>query len=366
MSPAGSSAGPTGGAPERDESVRSGGAAEPLAAVVVPNWNGAELLADCLESLRSLRGVPGSVEVVVVDNASTDTSLEILARFPEVTVLRQSENLGFAAGSNVGIRATGAPFVALLNNDATVEPNWLAALLAALDAHPEAGAATSKVVAAGRPTVLDNVGHVVYADGLTRGRGRLEEDVGQYQEIEEVFGFSGCAALLRRQMLDDVGLFDEDFFAYCEDADLSFRARLRGWSCLYVPGAVAHHRFSATSGSFTARKGYLVERNRFWLAVKNLPFPLLLSSLGATLLRYAWQVQGMVTGRGAAAVYAHTQPRRRLVAALLVAYLDGFRGLRVMLRRRRRIQRGRRASTREVLGWLHRFRIGARQIAHLE
>ncbi len=301
-----------------------------------------------------------------MDNGSTDDSLEILSRYPEVDVLRQSENLGFAGGVNAGIRATDAPFVALLNNDATVEPDWLAALLGVLESHPEAGAATSKVVVADRSTVLDNVGHVVYADGLTRGRGRLEQDVGQYQKVEEVFGFSGCAALLRRSMLDDVGLFDEDFFAYCEDADLSFRARLRGWSCLYAPGAVAHHRFSATGGGFTARKGYLVERNRFWLAVKNLPFPLLSWSLFATLLRYAWLVQGMVTGRGAAAVYAHTQPRRRLLAALLAAYVDGVRRLPVMLGRRRRIQSRRTASAREVRGWLRRFGIGAREIAYLE
>ncbi len=203
------------------------------AAVVIVNWNGAEHLDECLTALR-LQTLNTETEIIVIDNGSTDGSIEVLDRYGEsVRVIRNPTNVGFAAGCNQGIAVARAEFIALLNNDAVVEPTWLEELVKAMRRAPDIGSCTSKVLWYYDHNVFDNAGHVVYADGLTRGRGRLQHDSGQFEREEDVFAFSGCAALLRRSMLEDIGLFDEEFFAYCEDADLAFRARLRGWRSLY-------------------------------------------------------------------------------------------------------------------------------------
>jgi GT2 family glycosyltransferase len=182
--------------------------------VVIVNWNGARHLAECLASLRAQTLRP-EMEVIVIDNGSTDGSLEALRQYGAWTrLIPNATNRGFAAGCNQGIRASRAEFIALLNNDTAVEPSWLEELVRAARAAPEIGCCTSKVLSYYDRGVFDNAGHILFADGLTRGRGRLERDEGQFEQLEEVFCISGCAALLRRQMLDDVGLFDEAFFAY--------------------------------------------------------------------------------------------------------------------------------------------------------
>ena len=335
-------------------------------AIVIVNWNGAQHLDECLTALR-VQTLHPETEVIVIDNGSTDGSIEVLDRYSEfVRVIRNPDNVGFAAGCNQGIQAGRSEFVALLNNDAVVAPTWLENLVRAMRRAPDIGFCTGKVLSYYDHSVFDNTGHVVYADGLTRGRGRLQHDRGQFEREEEVFAFSGCAALLRRDMLDDIGLLDEQFFAYCEEADLTFRARLRGWRGLYVPTAVAYHKFSASTEGFSALKALHVERNRFWLAVKNLPLPLLLMSFGFTLLRYCWQAYGAFVGRGATGQFVRQHSRAALVIILLRAYFQALSGLPRVLRQRREIQARKIASTREVWTWLRRYGISARQMALLE
>jgi GT2 family glycosyltransferase len=338
----------------------------PVVSVVIVNWNGERLLDECLTALAA-QTLRDEMEVVVVDNGSIDDSLAVLERHASLArVIANTTNVGFAAGCNQGIRATSAEFVALLNNDAIAEPDWLAQLVAAMRREPRLGSATSKVLAYDDRALFDNAGHVLYADGLTRGRGRLERDRGQYEREEEVFCISGCAALLRRSMLDDVGLLDETFFAYCEDADLGFRARLRGWRCHYVPSAVVYHKFSASTDAFSPLKALNVERNRLWLALKNLPLPWLLLSPGFTLLRYGWQAYGALRGRGASGRFAEQASRGALARILVSAYGQAARGVPRALAQRRAIQAGRTVPLREVWAWRRRFGIDARRIALME
>lgn len=388
--------------PGRDATAHltSAAGARPVAvSVVVVTWNGAALLDECLGALRA-QTMADRIEVVVVENGSADDSMAQIARHgarlviagtdadvgddaadkrvaigesPWLRVVVNDRNRGFATGCNQGIRVAHAPLVALLNNDAVPEPAWLAELVGALDRLPaRTGAVTSKVVSYADRGAIDNVGHVVFADGLTRGRGRLARDRGQYSRIEEVFCASGCASLFRRAMLDDVALaedggpFDDAFFAYCDDADLGFRARLRGWRCFYVPTAVVAHRFSQSSGAFSPLKALNVERNRLWLAVRNLPLPLLLLSPLFTLARYGWQGYGAFSGRGASGRFAQESSRGALASILARAYWQALLGMPRALRQRRAIQRRRIASTRDVVRWLHRYGIGPRAIALLE
>src|SRR5262249_20132210 len=161
-----------------------------------------------------------------------------------------------------------------------------------------------KILSFDERNVLDNVGHLIYADSLSRGRGRLEVDRGQYDREEEIAVASGCAVLLRRAMLTDVGLFDADLFAYCDDTDLGLRAQLAGWRCRSVPGAVVYHKSSAASAAYSPLKAFLVERNRAWVAIKCLPAPLLVISPLFTALRLSAQAWGALNRRGAAGRFA--------------------------------------------------------------
>ena len=196
--------------------------------VVVVTWNRRDLLRCCLESLAE-QSLP-SVEVIVVDNGSRDGSPEMVARefasgWPyALKLIRNAENRGFCQANNQGIAASRGEFVALLNNDAEAGPGWLEALVRAFDKRPGVGMAASKILVHEDPARIDKAGHLIYLDGQNRGRGTGELDSGQYDRMEEVLWPDGCAAMYRRRMLEQIGGFDEDLFAYGDDAELGLRA----------------------------------------------------------------------------------------------------------------------------------------------
>ena len=233
------------------------------------------MLRACLNSLRNQ--TEPDFEVLVIDNGSNDRLPEMIEReYPETRLIRNPENRGFCAANNQGIAASHGEYIALLNNnDAEASSAWLAALAAALDSRPDCGMAASKVLVWEDPGVIDKVGHLIYPDGQNRGRGTGEIDRGQYDLVEQTLWPDGCAAMYRKEMLDRIGGFDEDFFAYADDAELGLRARIAGWSCLYIPGAVVRHHRGATLGLRSTRRLELIERNRVLLAVKLFPWSLL-------------------------------------------------------------------------------------------
>jgi GT2 family glycosyltransferase len=251
----------------------------PRVTVVIPNWNGKKFLDVCLISLRNQSF--GDFRTTIVDNGSVDGSVEYVEQnFPEVRVLALVENRGFSAGVNVGIRDARSEYVALLNNDTEVDPGWIETLVRAAEAHPEAGLFASKLVDFHDRRLLDGAGDALRRSGLPYRLGHAEMDRGQYDEPAFVFGACAAAALYRRGMFEEIGLFDEDFFAYCEDGDLSFRAQLAGYRCLYVPGSVVYHMGSAsTGGKRSLMATRLGTQNSLSLLVKNLPAPLVFRSL---------------------------------------------------------------------------------------
>ncbi len=251
----------------------------PRASVVIPTWNGAHYLGPCLAALR--RQVWRDFEVLVVDNGSTDETPATVAAYPEVRPLWLPENRGFAAACNAGIQAAGGDVVVLLNNDTEADSGWLGALVGALDADPGAGMAQPKVRLFGQREVLHTTGDTVDLAGMPGNRGVWEVDRGQWDEQRDVFGANGAAAAYRRALLEDVGLLEERFGSYLEDVDLAWRARLRGWRCIYVPEAVVYHHVSATGGGALA--SYLVARNRWWLLARCYPGRLLLRHAGRVL-----------------------------------------------------------------------------------
>lgn len=246
--------------------------------VIVPNWNGEDSLGDCLGSLRaqSLKA-----RVIVVDNGSTDGSVALVEKsYPEVELIKHSSNKGYAGGVNPGFRRAielGAKYAAPFNNDAVADKQWLEKLVDYLEAHGRVGIAACKLLADDGKR-LDSTGDYYTVWGLPYPRGRGETDIDKYDSQADIFAASGGASLYRVSMLEQVGLLDEDFFAYYEDVDLSFRAQLAGWKVAYVPAAAAYHQIGATSGRIKGFTTYQTLKNLPLLWFKNVP------------RRYLWRV----------------------------------------------------------------------------
>jgi GT2 family glycosyltransferase len=257
----------------------------PRPTVAVVTWQGAHLLPACLDSLRAQTR---PADVLVVDNASTDGTADLLRRnYPEVRVLRLPRNSGFAGGFQAALDATSSPYLALLNNDAEADPEWLARLTDHLDAHPEAAAVTSRMLLAGRgPATLNNTGVVLLPSGYGADRG-LGEPPERYPEPGEVFGFSGGAALLRADAVRAVGGAPVPYFLYYEDTDVSWRLRTAGWTIRYEPAAVVHHRHAASSDVRSPLFAFHNERNRLLMLVRCAPAGLALRGWGRFLLTTA-------------------------------------------------------------------------------
>lgn len=303
--------------------------------VVIPNWNGVDLLA---ESLQSIEKQTHPANVVVVDNGSTDGSVELIKdKFPKVTLIELTENTGFTGGVNAGIShalENGAEAVALFNNDAEAEPNWLEKLVDAMQDHETIGIVTGKLMRQDKKH-FDSTGDFYTIWGIPMPRGRNLEDKGQYGQIESVFGASGGASLYRAKMLKEIGLFDARFFAYIEDVDISFRARLAGWNIIYTPEAVAYHHVSATTSKMVSSFArYHWIKNYLMAYTKNMPgilywkyFPLFLFQY----LRYG----ASSTVRGGLWAYIRSSAR-------FVLLLPG------VLKDRHRVQKNRKTSTKQI------------------
>lgn len=243
--------------------------------VVIPNLNGADALRGCIDSVLA-QSVP--VHLIVVDNGSVDGSVALIEQnYPQVEIIKHDRNKGYAGGVNPGFRRAielQADYVAPFNNDAIADPKWLEHLVSYLDSHPDAGIAACKVVSSDG-SHLDSTGDQYTNWGLPYPRGRDEPDTGQYDGQADIFGASGAASLYRVSMLKEVGLLDEDFFAYYEDVDLSFRAQLAGWKVAFVPASVVYHELSVTGKRFKGFFTYQTVKNYPWLAIKNVPASLL-------------------------------------------------------------------------------------------
>jgi len=335
----------------------------PIASAIVLNYNGRGFVEESVQSLLD-QDLPG-LEVLVVDNGSTDGSAEGVERTfaGRVRLLRAERNLGFGAGNNLGLRAARGRHLILLNNDAVAAPSFARELVAAAEADAEVGMVAARVLEYARRNVLDTVGHLLYPDGLNRGRGRLEEDRGQYDQCRTTLFPSGAAALYTRRMLDDIGLFDETFFLYGDDAELGLRGRVARWGCALAPRAIAYHHYSRSAGAYSRLKAFYVERNRVLVLVRLFPISLILVSPAYTAVRLALQAWGAWTGRGAAGRLAASTPMVQLVGITLRAYASAARALPRLVRERWRQRSRRRLRTSEFLRLLDEFRLRARDAA---
>ena len=241
--------------------------------VVVPSYNGIQYIADCLNSLRDQLLKPD--EVILVDDGSTDETASFVERsYPEALVVKLDSNRGFAAAVNEGIRRCTGTYVALLNNDARAAPEWLSELKRALDKDPSIGSCSSKMLFSDRPDTINSIGIGFTHAGTAFDVGYGQRDGERFERTRPIFGACAGAAMYRRKVFDDIGLFDEDLFMWYEDADLSFRAQLAGYRCLYVAAAVVYHVGGGTASPGDRMHIHYCSRNQILVAVKNLPDPL--------------------------------------------------------------------------------------------
>lgn len=274
-------------------------------------------------------------EVVLVDNGSNDGSVEFVEKhFPHIRIIRNDTNLGFSAANNIAIRQSSAEFIAALNNDVRVSPQWLAELVRTAETDENVGMWASKILFLHRPYLIDSAGITVDRIGAAWNRDNGEPDTTEDVEPTEVFGGCAAAVLYRRQMLDQIGLFDEDLFAFYEDVDLAWRARLAGWRCLYVPTARAYHTHSGTAAEGSPLKRYLIGRNKVWVTLKNYPSPQLYYYLPLMLAYDAMSI-----------AYALLWDRD---GHLLWGKTYALAGLLKMLKKRREIQKNRRVAFSQV------------------
>ncbi len=298
----------------------------PTASVVLLNWNGAHLLPTCLASLRAQSRPPA--EIIMPDNGSTDGSLELVARrYPEVRVIRFPRNMGFCLAMNAGMEASHGEFILSLNNDTELDQHCLHELVSAMRSDPGLGMCAPKMIYYDDPGLINSAGHACGPDGVVVDIGRGQRDGKWFRHPREVLGACAGAALYRREMLAQVGLFDPDFFISYEDADLSWRAQWAGWRARYVPTAVVRHREGVSRGIRSRRAVFLGMRNSVHVWTKDWPLSSLWHHLPA--IWRGWRAAALeLTRRGEAGVVA-------------AATWDALAQTPRMLNRRRRIGRSR-------------------------
>ncbi|MBF0244646.1 MAG: glycosyltransferase family 2 protein [Planctomycetes bacterium] len=336
----------------------------PAISVLIVNWNGITHLEECLGSLG--RQTCTDHEVVLVDNGSRDGSAEyVRTAFPGVILVESPRNLGFAGGNNLGLSHARGRWIFTLNNDTVVDPNCLARLLAMAESAPQIGMVACRVLSYHDRSRIDSRGVNICRDGMSRAAERCQSTGDRPQDDgREILLPSGCAALYRRTALTETGFFDEDFFAYCEDTDLGLRLCWAGWDGVLADSAMVYHKYSQTGGQLSPLKIRLVERNHYWVAVKNFPLSWLLLVPLHSLRRHLVQAWALLAGHGLGGELRARTPLLACAWALVRAGMEALAGLPRMLARRRRLVR--RRTTAEMSAVMSRHTMGFRELLDMD
>jgi GT2 family glycosyltransferase len=309
------------------------------ASIVIPNWNGEEHLGTCLGSIANQTLRP--LETILVDNGSTDGSIGLVrASYPWATVVSLPENIGFAHAVNRGIALSTGEYVATLNNDIELAPDWLEVMMGALTSDPGAGSVTCKMMNYFDRALIDAAGDALTPLGAPKTRGHGSRDTGYFRHREYVFGACAGAAVYRKSLFEKVGTFDEDFVSYYEDIDLAFRAQLAGFKTVYVPEAICYHKRNATGNRIAHYPLRMQGRNYVSFILKNLPLSLLAVRIPFMVAsRFLWLMNAAKTGA---------------LAPALSGMLEGMKLIPGALRKRRMIQKNRVVPVSYIRSFMHR------------
>lgn len=332
----------------------------PMVSIVVVCFNGLEITRRCLESLFS-QDYP-SKEIIVVDNGSQEDIRGMVAElFPQACFIRLNSNHGFAGGYNRGMEAARGKYIAIINNDAVASLQWVSALVAVAEKDRKTGAIASIIIDGNKPNALDSCGVGMALDGMSRQlmRGQAPPDL---KAPKEVLVPSGCACLFRIDALKAVGLFDETFFAYCEDTDLGLRLRWAGFKTVVAPDAQVTHYYSMTTGKYSLQKVFWVERNHLWVAVKNFPVLLLLLIPFATAWRYIVQIYAILSRSGDLNSFTGQSDFLHVAATIMKAYLSAVFGIPSILQKRFLLMRECRIGHFEMIKTIWHFKMSMAKV----
>jgi GT2 family glycosyltransferase len=303
-----------------------------LLSIIIPHYSGAHHLPPCFNALRA-QTYP-HLEIILVDNGSTDESLVLTRRdFPEVKIIELGRNLGLTGAVNRGIEQAEGEIIVALNNDTEVAPGWAEALVDTLQKYPDAGIVASKMLLFDRRDTLHSAGDGFGTDGIPINRGVWQKDKGQFDHDTYIFGGCGGAVAYRREMLEDIGLFDEDLFMYLEDVDLNWRGQLAGYRAVFAPNAIVYHRLSASGGGVIA--SFYTGRNTIFVLAKDLP---------GSIFRRHWQT--IIKAQLKIAIEALRAWRGEAARARLRGQLAGLWGLPKWLAKRSAVKQKKRVDDR--------------------
>lgn len=263
-------------------------------------------------------------DIIIIDNGSPDGSVEFIRQnYPNVKLVELKSNMGYSVGLNIGIEQSKSKYVIALNNDTTLDPNWLKELVNASESDVHIGSCQPKILSQNNPEIIDSVGLAINKNGDVLQVGAQEQDKGQYNRPKELLGACSASIMYRRNAILHIGCFDPDFFAYFEDVDVALRLNRAGWKCLYVPKAIVYHHGSATSIENSFFKTYLLERNQYYYKIKN--------QSGDFIFRFIIRRPGVMTQKFIEYII---KKRYRLILATLKGNIDGFRAFRIIYHKR--------------------------------
>ncbi|MDP2921387.1 MAG: glycosyltransferase family 2 protein [Candidatus Omnitrophota bacterium] len=334
-----------------------------LVSVIVVNWNGLRYLRSCLASI--LFQTCKKIEVIVVDNNSTDGSVDFIKKeFPQVRLIRNSKNYGFAKGNNIGIRIARGEYIVTVNNDTELEAGCVQELVRAVNISSDIGMCAAKILLFNHRDLIDSAGMLLYPDGLAICRGHLAADAGNFNTAEEIFLPTACVALYRKEAIVKAGYFDENYFAYCEDTDLGLRIRMLGYKCVYEPRARVYHHYSGTTGQDLSLKIYLSERNRVYTIIKCYSLAGLIESLYHTLIRYILYIYAAsFKNLGQIKDFTRKSPRIKIAYILLKTYSCCILNIVILLKKRVNIMRDKDMRHEKIHSLPAKFKMNARTLA---
>jgi GT2 family glycosyltransferase len=299
----------------------------------VVNFNGEEDILSCLNSI--FNQTYKNYEVLVVDNDSKDNSLSLIKEnFKNVKIIETGYNAGWGVGCNIGIEESKGEFISMINNDATLDEKCLDEMVKIISSNQKYGSCACKILLSEDEERIEVVGLSIYKDGMAISRGR-NENKNNYLLSEEVFCASDCVCLYRRVMLDEIGLYDKDFFMYANDSDIGWRQQLYGWKCIYNPEAIAYHKHSKSAGSYSDLKVFYVERNHLFVALKYFPFFDFILSFYYTFYRYLIQLILVKRNKGALSKYKQESSLFHGLLILIKAYFGFLKALPLMYKKRK-------------------------------
>lgn len=339
-------------------------------AIVIVNWNGKALLKNCLDSLR--KQTKNNFKIILVDNGSNDGSLDFIGQnYPEIEMIALSKNTGFAKANNIGIKKAleneKTENILLLNNDTEAHPEFIEEMIQCANRYPQFGSIQAKILDSEGKNI-DSTGILICHEMSAMNRGQGEEDKGQFEDEEEIFGSCACAAIYSRNALEKIKLpidnyFDEDYFVYYEDVDLAWRIRLNGFRSYYCPKAKVLHKQSATGNRNMAHKKFYLHRNQYYNIIKNFPITFAIRSMLFMPIRYLSIMHSMAMKKGSFAENTGIKNKAR-VANSAKCWLDVAKNLPQLIRKRKIIQKSRKAANKEIKKWLKIYKADFRKIIY--